>query len=100
MNNNIIDFNTVKSTQEQETQLCEHCEVRKDIIESFLYLLHETMEAYDGEKLNNKIIELACEFYDDIYKEGRRFTFKTIADFANYSIDEIDELNQYYITKY
>ena len=95
----IIDFNQAKQGKvEQEEQVCEHCSVREDIITSFLVQLSDTFNELDGEELNDAIVSLAAEYYDEVYDEayeqGRKSAYDDIIGYAGYNIDQIDGVEE------
>lgn len=89
MNDN-IDFSFIQDKLKQDENRCEHCEIKVNIVESFLVRLYNIFVNSNGDELNERIVEFCSEYYDEIYLEGRRSAYSDIIEYAGYSIDDID----------
>lgn len=85
---NVVEF---KQKEQLHQETCPHCEVKEDWIFTFLENFQAIIETGESnESMQQGLIELCSDFYDEAFSDGKREGFLDIIGYAGFNVDQID----------
>jgi hypothetical protein len=94
MTDNVINFGRFKvinGCENEQEECCPDCQIRFDIVQDELTNIVEALNnSDDNDECVDALIDILHEYYDEIYREGQRSAFASIAEMAQVNVDHID----------